>query len=102
MENLLVYPDKMRINLALTGGLIFSQEVLLALVKKGVVREDAYLMVQRNAMQVWEKKKDFKVLIKADDEISALLNDDEIDSLFDLNKVMKNINKIYKRLGLIK
>ena len=53
-------------------------------------------------MQVWEKKKDFKVLIKADDEISALLDDDEIDSLFDLNKVMKNINKIYKRLGLTK
>ena len=102
MENLLVYPDNMRKNLDLTGGLIFSQEVLLALVKKGVVREDAYAMVQRNAMQVWEKKKDFKVLIKADDEISSLLNDDEIDSLFDLNKVMKNINKIYKRLGLIK
>ena len=100
MENLLVYPDKMRINLSLTGGLIFSQEVLLALVKKGVVREDAYLMVQRNAMQVWEKKKDFKVLLKSDDQITALLNDDEIDSLFDLNKVMKNINKIYKRLGL--
>ena len=100
IENLLVYPDNMRKNLDLTGGLIFSQEVLLALVKKGTVREDAYAMVQRNAMQVWEKKKDFKVLIKADDEISALLNDDEIDSLFDLNKVMKNINKIYKRLGL--
>ena len=102
MENLLVYPDNMRKNLDLTGGLIFSQEVLLALVKKGALREDAYAMVQRNAMQVWEKKKDFKVLIKADDEISALLDDDEIDSLFDLNKVMKNINKIYKRLGLTK
>ena len=100
IENLLVYPDNMLKNLDLTGGLIFSQEVLLALVKKGALREDAYAMVQRNAMQVWEKKKDFKVLIKADDEISALLNDDEIDSLFDLNKVMKNINKIYKRLGL--
>ena len=102
MENLLVYPDNMRKNLDLTGGLIFSQEVLLALVKKGALREDAYAMVQRNAMQVWEKKKDFKLLIKADDEISSLLNDDEIDSLFDLNKVMKNINKIYKRLGLTK
>ena len=100
IENLLVYPDNMRKNLDLTGGLIFSQEVLLALVKKGALREDAYSMVQRNAMQVWEKKKDFNVLIKADDEISSLLSDDEIDSLFDLNKVMKNINKIYKRLGL--
>ena len=102
IENLLVYPENMRRNLNLTGGLIFSQEVLLALVKKGIAREDAYAMVQRNAMQVWEKKKDFKALLKTDDQITALLNDDEIDALFDLNKVMKNINKIYKRLGLIK
>ena len=101
IENLLVYPENMRRNLDLTGGLIFSQEVLLALVKKGVVRDDAYAIVQRNAMQVWEKKKDFIALLKADDQITALLNDDEIDALFDLNKVMTNINKIYKRLGLI-
>jgi len=53
-------------------------------------------------MQVWEKKKDFKTLLKADDAITNLLNGDEIDALFDLNKVMKNINKIYKRIGLIK
>ena len=90
----------MRKNMDITGGLIFSQEVLLALVKKGAIREDAYSMVQRNAMQVWEQKKDFNTLLKADSEISALLNDDEIDVLFDLQKVMKNINKIYKRLGL--
>ena len=101
IENLLVYPENMRRNLDLTGGLIFSQEVLLALVKKGVVRDDAYAIVQRNAMQVWEKKKDFIALLKADDQITALLNDDEIDALFDLNKVMTNINKIYKRLGLL-
>tara|TARA_B100000315_G_C14056360_1_gene354208 strand:- start:207 stop:527 length:321 start_codon:yes stop_codon:yes gene_type:complete len=100
IENLLVYPENMRKNLDLTGGLIFSQEVLLALVKKGVVREEAYTMVQKNAMQVWKKKKDFNTLLKADNEISALLNNDEIDALFDLNKVMKNINKIYKRLDL--
>ena len=99
-ENLLVYPENMRKNLDLTGGLIFSQEVLLGLVKKGAVREDAYTMVQRNAMKVWNEKKDFNALLKADDEITSLLNNDEIDALFDLNKVMKNINKIYKRLGL--
>ena len=100
IENLLVYPENMRKNLDLTGGLIFSQEVLLGLVKKGAVREDAYTMVQRNAMKVWNEKKDFNALLKADDEITSLLNNDEIDALFDLNKVMKNINKIYKRLGL--
>ena len=101
MENLLIYPENMLKNLNKTGGLIFSQEVLLALVKKGVTREDAYTMVQRNAMQVWEENKDFKTLLKGDKEIMALLNVNDIDTLFDLNKVMININKIYKRLGLI-
>jgi adenylosuccinate lyase len=100
MENLIIYPENMLKNLNKTGGLIFSQEVLLALVKKGATREDAYAMVQRNAMQVWEEQKDFKQLLKNDEEIIALLSENEIDGLFDLNKVMININKIYKRLEL--
>ena len=100
MENLLIYPENMLKNLNKTGGLIFSQEVLLALIKKGATREDAYAMVQRNAMQVWDERKDFKKLLKGDGEILALLNENEIDNLFDLNKVMININKIYKRLEL--
>ena len=102
MKNLLVYPENMLKNLNKTSGLIFSQEVLLALVKKGVTREDAYTMVQRNAMQVWEENKDFKTLLKGDTEIMALLNVNDIDTLFNLNKVMININKIYKRLEIIK
>ena len=100
MENLLIYPENMLKNLNKTGGLIFSQEILLALIKKGATREDAYAMVQRNAMQVWDEQKDFKKLLKGDGEIIALLNENEIDNLFDLNKVMININKIYKRLEL--
>jgi adenylosuccinate lyase len=100
MENLLIYPENMLKNLNKTGGLIFSQEILLALIKKGATREDAYAMVQRNAMQVWDEQKDFKKLLKGDGEIIALLNENEIDNLFDLNKVMVNINKIYKRLEL--
>ena len=100
LENLLIYPDNMLKNLHKTGGLIFSQEVLLALVKKGATREDAYAMVQRTAMQVWDEQKDFKKLLKDDQEIIALLNEDEIDNLFNLKKVMININKIYKRLEL--
>ena len=100
MENLLIYPENMLKNLNKTGGLIFSQEVLLALIKKGATREDAYAMVQRNAMQVWDEQKDFKKLLKGDGKIIALLNENEIDNLFDLNKVMININKIYKRLEL--
>ena len=100
MENLLIYPENMMENLHRTGGLIFSQEVLLALVKKGATREDAYAMVQRNAMQVWEDKKDFKELLKSDKEIMKHLSENDVNALFDLNKVMKNINKIYKRLEL--
>ena len=102
MENLLIYPENMIKNLNKTGGLIFSQEVLLALVKKGATREDAYTMVQRNAMQVWEEQKDFKTLLNSDKEIMELLNAEEIDLLFNLEKIMKNINKIYKRLRLSK
>ena len=100
MENLLVYPDNMLKNLNKTGGLIFSQEVLLALIKKGITREESYAMVQRNAMQVWEHQKDFKTLLKADLEIMNLLSEDEINNLFDLQKVMKNINKVFERLDL--
>ena len=102
MENLLIYPENMIKNLNKTGGLIFSQEVLLALVKKGAAREAAYTMVQRNAMQVWEDQKEFKTLLNSDKEIMALLNAEEIGSLFNLEKIMKNINKIYKRLRLSK
>ena len=100
MENLLVYPDNMMKNLNKTGGLIFSQEVLLALIKKGITREESYALVQRNAMQVWEHQKDFKTLLKADSDIMNLMSEDEIDDLFDLQKVMKNINKVFERLNL--
>ena len=101
LENLLVYPENMLKNLNKTGGLIFSQEVMLALVKKGITREEAYSLVQRNAMQTWEEGKDFKKLLFDDDDVINLITKDEIETLFDLNKVMKNINIIFKRLELI-
>ncbi len=99
-ENLIIYPDNMMKNINLTNGLIFSQEVLLLLVKKGLTREDAYKLVQKNAMKVWEDKKDFKELLKLDSEILNLVSENEIDSLFDLDKILININKIFKRLDL--
>tara|TARA_B100001250_G_scaffold335253_1_gene301442 strand:- start:3073 stop:4368 length:1296 start_codon:yes stop_codon:yes gene_type:complete len=99
-ENLIIYPENMLKNLNLTNGLIFSQEVLLSLVQKGISREDAYKLVQKNAMQVWEQNKDFKTLLKSDKDILNLLTENEIDSLFDLNKVLININKVFKRLEL--
>ena len=99
-ENLIVYPENMMKNLNMTNGLIFSQEVLLMLVQKGISRENAYKLVQKNAMQVWEKNKDFKTLLKSDKDILNLLNENEIDSLFDLNKILININKVFERLDL--
>ena len=99
MENLNVYPDNMINNINITKGLVFSQEVLLALVKKGITREEAYKIVQDNAMKVWKTKVDFKDLLCSNQEVTKILTKDEISSLFDLNKIMVNINKIYKRLG---
>ena len=99
-EHLIIYPENMLKNLNLTNGLIFSQEVLLMLVQKGVSREDAYKLVQKNAMQVWEKNQDFKTLLKSDKDILNLLTENEIESLFDLNKVLINIDKVFKRLEL--
>ena len=100
ISNMIVYPENMLRNLNATNGLIFSQEVLLALVKKGITRENAYEIVQRNAMKVWENKEEFINLIKSDSEIVSVLNDDDINKLFNLDKVMININKIFKRLDL--
>ena len=102
MENLYVYPENMMKNINLTRGLIFSQEVLLALVAKGVSREDSYKIVQTNAMKVWKTKVDFKELLYEDDAVMSHLSKDEIDKLFNLDKILININKTYKRIGLIK
>ena len=84
----------------MTNGLIFSQEVLLALVKKGFTREKSYELVQRNAMKVWKEKIDFKELLYKDEEILDVLPREEIESLFDINKILINIEKIYERLGI--
>ena len=100
MENLYVYPENMMKNINHTNGLIFSQEVLLALIKKGVTREDAYQIVQKNAMKSWNEGLDLKNLLYADVDVNKFLKDKEIDELFDLDKIMVNINKIYKRIGI--
>ena len=73
MKNLNVYPDNMMRNINLTNGLIFSQEVLLALIKAGMIREEAYAVVQKNAMKVWKEKKDFKKLLRNDKNITKFL-----------------------------
>lgn len=99
IRQLKVYPENMRRNLELTGGLIFSQELLLALVAKGMSREQAYALVQKNAMAAWQTDKDFQGLILADPDIAACLDYAEIAALFDVTKVLKKIDAIYQKLG---
>ncbi|NOX96683.1 MAG: adenylosuccinate lyase [Nitrospirae bacterium] len=100
MQDLIVYPENMKKNLAKTGGLIFSETVLLELAKKGLSREKAYRLVQRNAMQAWDKETDFKELLLQDKEIGKHLNKDEVERCFDLKHNLRNVETIFKRLGL--
>lgn len=101
MKGLRVYPDRMRKNLELTGGLIFSQRVMLALIDKGLPREKAYRLVQEKAMEVWEKGADFYQLLKGDEEVANLLSENELKDLFDYNYYLRYVNTIFKRLGLL-
>ena len=100
IENLLVYPDNMMKNLELTRGLIYSQPLLLALIDKGVSREQAYQFVQRNAMNVWHGEHDFETLVLRDEEILGILSADEVKACFDLNRALKNVDTIFQRVGL--
>lgn len=96
-----VYPENMMRNLESTRGLIFSQRVLLALVEeKGLTRERAYELVQRNAMQAWRTGENFRELLLKDGEVTAYLTEKDIDRLFDYNHYLKNIDEIYRRFGL--
>ena len=100
IEGLVVYPERMMENLNRTGGLIFSQPVLLALIEKGATREEAYALVQRPAMQVWEEGGDFHAQLKSDPDVMNLLNEDELQACFDYENLHEAIDIIFKRLGL--
>ena len=100
LENLMVYPDKMLKDIYLTKGVIFAQRVLYALISKGLVREEAYDTVQPIAMKALEEDKDYIDLLKADSKVSSLLSDKEIDDCFTLDYYMKNVDYIYKRVGI--
>jgi adenylosuccinate lyase len=95
---LTVYPENMRRNLELTGGLIFSQRVLLELVKRGVSRQEAYEWVQRNAMRSWESGADFKTLLMEDADIRSRLGKETVEAVFDLNYHFKHVNTIFHRV----
>lgn len=100
VEKLVVYPENMKTNMEKTLGLVFSQRILLALVDKGVSREEAYELVQRNALNSWENRIDFEYLILADKDICQYLPPEEVMELFDYDYHLKNINYIFTRAGL--
>lgn len=101
VKNLLVYPENMKRNMNVYGGVIFSQRVMLTLVEKGMNREEAYRIVQGCAHEAWNKTDgDFRKLITQDEIVSKTLSTEEIDACFDPNHHLKNLDEIYQRLGI--
>jgi adenylosuccinate lyase len=98
IETLVIYPANMKKNLDALGGLIHSQRVLLALTQKGISRETAYGLVQRNAMAVWSGEGDFLTLLRKDAEVKRALGDAELESLFDLDYHLKSVDFIFNRV----
>ncbi len=102
MGDLRVYPQRMWENIESSRGLIFSQRVLLELVDKGLAREDAYAIVQRNAMMGWDEGRDFRELIKSDKEAATYLSESELNELFDYGYYTRYVDETFQRLGLLR
>ncbi len=100
IKNLIVYPENLKKNLELTNGLVFSQTVLLELSKNGISREQAYKIVQRNAMKCWETKEPFKNLLLQDNELTNLISKEKIENMFTYDRYLKNVDFIYKKVGI--
>jgi adenylosuccinate lyase len=98
VANLVIYPEAVARNLNQLGGLIFSQRVLLALTQAGVSREDAYRLVQRNAMEVWNGRGQFLDLLQKDKEVTGHLGKDKVAALFDLGYHTKHVDTIFRRV----
>ena len=100
VEKLVIYPERMQANMDRLGGLIHSQRVLLALTQAGVSREDSYRLVQRNAMKVWESNgaADLLTLLKNDPDVTAALNDSQLEAMFDLGYHLKHVDTIFERV----
>jgi adenylosuccinate lyase len=100
IDKLLVYPERMQKNLDRMGGLVHSQRVLLALTQAGLSREDSYALVQRNAMKVWDSDGDLSLLdlLKADPDVTARLNEGQLEELFDLGYHLKRVDTIFERV----
>ena len=100
MRGLQVYPEHMKENLEVTKGLIFSQRVMLALIDKGLSRQEAYEMVQRNSMKAWEERVSFFDLLSGDPEVNQHLSKVELEGLFDYGYFLRHVNAVFERLGL--
>ncbi len=98
LDTLLVYPKRMQVNLESTGGLVFSGQLLLDLVEHGVVREDAYRMVQRHAMRAWKEGLNFRELILTDPEITAKVPHAQVERAFELKRQLRNVDAIFARV----
>ncbi len=98
IDKLVVYPERMRENLERGGGLVHSQQVLLALTQKGISREDAYRLVQKNAMRAFRGEGSFLEFLKADPQASAALTADELEALFDVRAHLRNVDAIFERV----
>jgi adenylosuccinate lyase len=98
IRHLVVYPERMMKNLEMTRGLIFSQRVLLALAKRGVSREDAYCMVQKQAMEAWRKGTHFRDLVENDEKITRHLSREELEEIFDVHAQLRHVDTIFARV----
>ncbi len=98
IDRLVVYPERMIANLHMTHGVIFSQMVLLALIEKGTTREDAYAVVQKNAMKSWQEGIEFKLLLAGDEIVTKYLNNNDLDTIFNVNNFLKNLDFIFERV----
>src|SRR4029077_9552451 len=98
IDKLLVYPKTLQKNLDRLGGLVHPQRVLIALTQKGVAREDAYALVQRNAMKVWRGEGDFLSFLQADKDVRKHLSETELKANFDLGYHLKHVDTIFKRV----
>ncbi len=98
LDRLVVHPKRMQTNMAILGEAIYSEHLLLALVRKGISREDAYSWVQRNAMQVWEKNASFAAEVRRDPDITRLLSTSEINQLFDARHALRHTGSIFQRV----
>jgi len=101
LNTLVVHPENMHLNLEKTRGLIFSQEVLLALLRKGLSREKAYSLIQHRALECWKSHLDFREAVLHDPEIRSHLSETDLHACFDIKHQLRNVDRIFKRAGLI-